>query len=52
MTTSNTDTATGATAAQPLVVTADHADGKIREIRLNNHAKRNSLNIPMCDAIE
>jgi len=46
VTTSNTD------AAQPLVVTADHADGKIREIKLNNHPKRNSLNIPMCDAIE
>lgn len=49
MTTSHTD---ADHATRPLVVTADHADGKIREIRLNNHAKRNSLNIPMCDAIE
>lgn len=37
---------------QPLVLTADHADGRIRVIRLNNHPKRNKLDIPMCDAIE
>lgn len=37
---------------QPLVLTADHAGGHIREIRLNNHPKRNKLDIPMCEAIE
>lgn len=36
----------------PLVLTTDHADGRIREILLNNHPKRNCLNIPMCEAIE
>ena len=44
MTTPSTD--------QPLVVTTDHAGGAIREIKLNNHPKRNSLYIPRCDAIE
>lgn len=35
-----------------LVVTADHDDGRVREIRLNHHAKRNKLDVAMCDAIE
>ncbi|MDO5511963.1 enoyl-CoA hydratase [Corynebacterium sp.] len=36
----------------PLVSTADHAEGRIRVITLDNHAKRNKLDIAMCDAIE
>lgn len=36
----------------PLVTTADHAEGRVREIKLDNHAKRNKLDIAMCDAIE
>ena len=45
-------TTPSASADQQLVVATDHAGGAIREVRLNNHAKRNALNIPMCDAIE
>lgn len=36
----------------PLVLTADHCDGRVREIKLNRHVSRNCLNIPMCEAIE
>lgn len=39
----------------PLVLSLDHEPEVgvlIREIRLNNHPKRNSLNIPMVEAIE